>query len=96
MTGRCRACGAEVLWIRMQMTRRKMPVDAEPVWIRPAPGGDSFVKADGTIVIGEKAGDALDDPDVRLEEAYESHFATCPDGARFRNRKPRTRPSGYR
>ena len=73
-----------------------MPVDAEPVWVIPGPG-NSFVTADGRIVVGRKIGDAWDDdPDANIIEVYESHFATCPMGGQFRNRKPRTRPSGYR
>ena len=96
MTNQCRGCGAEVLWIRMQTTRRKMPVDAEPVWIRKETGGDSFITKNGLIIFGKKVGDAFDDPDTELIECYESHFATCPVGGQFRNRQPRTRAPGYR
>lgn len=98
MTNQCRGCGAEVIWIRMQATRRKMPVDAEPVWIRQTSGGNTFMRIDGTVVIGEKVGDAYDteDPDANLIKCYESHFATCPVGGQFRNRQPRTRAPGYR
>ena len=97
MTNQCRGCGAEVLWIRMQTTRRKMPVDAEPVWVLQVTGGDTFLRKDGTVVFGRKIGDAWDDdPDTELIECYESHFATCPVGGQFRNRKPRTRAPGYR
>ena len=96
MGNKCNGCGAEIIWIRTQENRRKMPVDAEPVWVIPAPG-NSFVTADGRIVVGRKIGDAWDDdPDTNIIEVYESHFATCPMGGQFRNRKPRTRPSGYR
>ena len=96
-TSICRGCGAEVRWIRTQANRRKMPVDAEPVWVLLCSGGDSFVRADGSIVFGRKIGDAWDDdPDANVIECYESHFATCPVGGQFRNRAPRTRPSGYR
>ena len=96
-TSICRGCGAEVRWIRTQANRRKMPVDAEPVWVLLCSGGDSFVRADGSIVFGRKIGDAWDDdPDANVIECYESHFATCPVGGQFRIRKPRTRPSGYR
>lgn len=98
MTNRCRGCGAEVIWIRMQLTRRKMPVDAEPVWIRLEGGGNTFIRLDGTTVTGRKIGDAYDDedPDSNLLECYESHFSTCPVGGQFRNRQPRTRAPGYR
>ena len=96
MTNVCRGCGAEVTWIRMKATGRKMPADAEPVWVLRDVHGDSFVTADGGIVIGRKVGDAYDDPEGEVVQAYESHFATCPVGGKFRNRSPRTRAPGYR
>ena len=97
MTNQCRGCGAEVIWIRTINNRRKMPVDAEPVWVLLSAGLDSFVTLDGRILFGKKIGDAWDDdPDAKVVEAYESHFATCPVGGQFRNRKPRTRAPGYR
>ena len=96
MTSRCRGCGAEVVWIRTTDTGRKMPVDAEPVWILQG-GRDSFVTKDVGIVFGRKIGDAWDDdPDANVIQAYESHFATCPVGGQFRNRAARTRAPGYR
>ena len=49
MTSRCHGCGAEVIWIRTKAEHRKMPVDAEPVWILTG-GRDSFVKKDGNII----------------------------------------------
>ena len=97
MTNRCSGCGAEILWIRTAGTGKKMPVNAEPVWVLPMSGGNTFVRGDGSIVIGRRIGDAWDDdPDANVIEAYESHFATCPMGGQFRNRKPRTRAPGYR
>ena len=97
MTNRCRGCNAEVMWIKTTASRRKTPVDAEPVWILLTPGGDTFFRADGSIIFGRKIGDAWDDdPDANVIEGYESHFATCPVGGKFRNRKPRTRGPGYR
>lgn len=97
MISRCRGCSAEVIWIRTETNRRKMPVDAEPVWILPCAEGKPFFRKDGTIVIGRRIGDAWDDdPDANVVEAHESHFATCPAGGQFRNRKPRTRAPGYR
>jgi hypothetical protein len=96
MTNKCRGCGAEVIWIRTTANRRKMPVDAEPVWILPE-GRDSFVTKAGSIIFGRKIGDAWDDDqDANVIQAYESHFATCPVGGQFRNRAPRTRAPGYR
>lgn len=74
-----------------------MPVDAEPVWIRVEAGGDTFVRGDGSIVFGRRIGDAYEaEEGDTLMEVMESHFATCPAGGQFRNRKPRTRAPGYR
>ena len=96
MTDRCRGCQAEVIWIRTAGARRKMPIDAEPVWIRKESGGDVFLTKSGGVIFGKKVGDAFDDPEAEVVEAHESHFATCPVGGQFRNRKPRTRAPGYR
>ena len=96
MTSVCRGCGKPVIWIRTKQGR-KMPVDAEGVWILLDPKGDSFVTADGTITFGRKIGDAWDDdPDANAVLVFESHFATCPVGGQFRNRQARTRAPGYR
>ena len=97
MLSRCAGCGAEIEWIRTAASRRKMPVDAEPVWILIGGGTDSFVTADGKIIHGRRIGDAWDDdPDANAVQAYISHFATCPVGGQFRNRAQRTRAPGYR
>ena len=98
MTSRCRGCGAEVIWMKTPM-KRKIPVDAEPVWIIVGcPGRKTFIKKDGGFIFGLKVGDAFDDqdPEIELAECYESHVATGPVGAEFRNRAPRTRAPGYR
>ena len=93
---RCRGCQAEVIWIRTSMGK-KMPCDVEPVWVLPETGGNTFVRKDGSILTGRKIGDAWDDdPDATVIECYESHFATCPVGGKFRSRAPRTRAPGYR
>ena len=98
MTNRCKGCGAEVIWKKTPMGK-KIPVDPEPVWIDIGSAERrSYLRKDGSFIFGRKVGDAYDDddPDSNLIEAYESHFATCPDGARFRNRQPRNRAPGYR
>ena len=97
MTNRCRGCGSEVIWVKTIVNRKKMPIDAEPVWVLPDSSGKTFIREDGTMVTGRKIGDAWDDdPDANVIEAHESHFATCPVGGQFRNRQPRTRAPGYR
>ena len=92
---KCKGCGAEVIWVKTIENRRKMPIDAEPVWVLPEPGGNTFILESGQFVTGRKIGDAWDDdPDANVIEAHESHFATCPVAEKFRNRKPRTRAPG--
>ena len=85
-TTACRGCGKEIAFIKTEKGK-SMPVDPEPVWIRMEAGGNPFMRADGTYVYGHKAGDADDDPDSNLIEAYISHFATCTEPEAFRKRK---------
>ena len=92
----CRGCGAEVIWVKTITGRKKMPLDAEPVRVKVESGGKADFRKDGYVVIGRIVGDAYDDPEGEVVEAHESHFATCPVGGQFRNRKPRTRAPGYR
>lgn len=87
----CRGCGAEIIWVKTPQ-RKRMPIDAEPVWVKLVPHGHTFVRKDGSFVFGERAGDADDDPDSNFIQAHESHYATCPVGGTFRKpRKPRER-----
>jgi hypothetical protein len=89
MLNQCQGCGAEVIWTRTKSTGQKIPLDAEPVWIRLDRGGHIYLQKDGTVLRGYEAGDADDDPDSNLIEAHRSHFATCPVGANFRKRRNR-------
>ncbi|MBE5788473.1 MAG: hypothetical protein E7325_02280 [Clostridiales bacterium] len=79
----CRGCGKEIIFIKA-CSGKTIPCDPEPVYVRQDPKGGTYVMKDGRIVFGELAGDADDDPDANLLEAYVSHFATCPVGGRFR------------
>lgn len=93
----CKGCGAEIRWIQLKSTGRKMPVDPEPVWVLPGVGRNTFIREDGGTVIGSRIGDAWDDdPDANTVQAYESHYASCPVGGQFRTRALRTRAPGYR
>ena len=83
-TTACKACGAEIAFVKTYHMGR-IPIDTEPVWVKPKSGGKPFVRLDGTMVIGYQVGDACEDPDV--EEAYISHFATCQDADRMRKRR---------
>ena len=87
-TSKCRGCGQEIRFIKT-VKGKTMPVNPEKVWVRLANGEKPYLKRDGTFVTGEIVGDAYDmnDPDSELIEAYESHFATCPEAGRFRGRR---------
>lgn len=81
---RCRSCRAEIIWVVLAPKGRPHPVDAEP-------------RSDGSIRIvdGPPAGlwphRALRAYVLPIEERgpldeplYVSHFATCPESARWR------------
>ena len=93
----CRACGAEIFFIKTA-SFKTVPVNADPVYVHQQSGGKPYIRIDGSTVIGFIAGDAEDDPDANLIQAYESHFATCQAADEFRKKRKRerTRPSGYR
>ena len=87
----CKGCGAPIVYVRT-VSGQKMPIDAEPVWVRLSTGGHTFIRPDGSFVFGTRAGDADDDPDANFIEAHENHKVTCPVGGKSRKaRKPRER-----
>jgi hypothetical protein len=78
--GKCRSCGADVLWVQWRSGKR-MPVDAVPD-MRPPPKG-------GTLVLFVSHGklfvhtyDAVADGPKR--NRFTSHFATCPEAGEWR------------
>ena len=84
---KCRGCGAPIVWIKMMGSGKKMPVNEDPVLVMMSQGTDSFIRTDGVVIMGCKIGDAYDDyPDDNVVEAYESHFATCPQANHYRRR----------
>jgi hypothetical protein len=87
MTTRCKGCGQEIIWIKTRLGK-KMPLDTETVWVLPGRGGSAYFLKSGTIIYGQKVGDAYDndDPDSNLIECHESHFATCKKANDFRNK----------
>ena len=66
----CRACGAEIAFIKT-VKGKTMPVDPEAVSFTPAGGPEAFVMLYGRVVRGvrRKNGSAA---------GFVSHFATCP------------------
>lgn len=104
--GRCRACKAEIAWVPTQRGKW-MPVDAKPYFVvRELPRGwkgqrAAVVTDDGAVVWGIIIGQ-----DDSLREAAEiarlvggtvgrrPHWASCPDAARFSERKGAARRGG--
>lgn len=86
---KCRGCGAEIIWIKMYGSGKRMPVDAEQVDVLLyGPGSNTFIRSDGVTITGAEIGDAWDDdPDANIVKAYRSHFATCPAAGQFRRGK---------
>ena len=62
--------------------------------LRMDPAGELFITADGRAITGYEAGDADDDPDSNLMEAYVPHKGHCINNGRAP--RARRRPSGYR
>ncbi len=75
--GKCRSCGAAILWVKSARTGTLMPLDAAPV-----ENGNIFIK-DGLAVVlsGDLFETMLDGP------RYQSHFASCPNAAKHRKTK---------
>jgi hypothetical protein len=76
-TTKCRACAAEVIWLKNRDTDKAAPIDA-----RPTPGGNVVIVAGGRYAVLKK--DEVPEPGT---PRYTSHFATCRDAARFRAAK---------
>lgn len=78
--GKCRSCGAAILWVTMEPSGKKNPLDAEP-----SPNGNIVASEGGKGMVVK--GDQL----LQLREAgsplYLSHFASCSGAAQ--HRKPR-------
>jgi hypothetical protein len=82
--GKCRSCGAEIGWIRTK-AGKNMPVDAKPIpfveWLE----GDTLVTEEGeTFRAYPSVALPADAKDVKF--AYRSHFATCPQADKWRNK----------
>ena len=91
MATKCRACGKDILFIETALYK-KMPVDAEPVYIVPEEGPQrgrqvgTYILPTGGTIRGQIVRDADIDGNTELRLAYVSHFATCTNPERFRKR----------
>jgi len=75
---KCRSCGAAIFWAKTR-AGKNVPIDAEP-------------RADGNLRI-RRVDDLAwilsgDDDSIAGFQRHVSHFATCPDSAKWR--KPKT------
>lgn len=83
---KCKTCGAPIVWIKT-FAGKKMPVNEDPVLVLMSHGTEKFIRTDGVMITGCRVGDGYDDyPDDNVVEAYESHFATCPQANEHRRR----------
>lgn len=81
--GKCRACGAPIVWVRTQ-AGKAMPCDAKVRWYTAAPNGRlKFVLITGEVVAGELAEDLKNATGI----GHISHFATCPNADDFRRKR---------
>lgn len=75
----CRSCNAPVVWARTAFQNVPMPLDWEP-----ASDGNILVLNEDRIIRAV----VLPPGDERIatQTTYTSHFATCPDGGKWRRR----------
>lgn len=74
---RCRACGAEIIWIKMT-SGKAMPCDKTETPFRLDPAGDLVL-----VTPQGKTARGIYDPDGGCT-GYVSHFATCPAASSYR------------
>lgn len=89
---RCRACGAEISFIKTK-AGKTMPVDCASQYFHPDPAGSQlYVLIDGTTCRGEQLPMGTIDPDQKI--GFVSHFATCPEADKFRKPRKSDRKKG--
>ena len=82
MSATCSACHAPIRWAKSAVSGKPAPFDATPSPV----AGNARILDNGTVeVLG---GFSLEEARRYKERLYVSHFATCPDAAKFRARKP--------
>lgn len=82
--GKCRGCGAEIVWIKTE-AGKSMPCNPGmvPFWERPWAPGKVVLPGSGKVISCD-----LDGPRDELTGfGYISHFSTCPQARGFRRKK---------
>jgi hypothetical protein len=76
----CRGCGAAIIWIRTP-GGKSIPCDPEQILYRKQSGGGiKIVTPNGEVLSAELESNSNEADGI----GYVSHFATCPEGGRFR------------
>lgn len=89
-TTKCRACGAEIMFIK-SVAGKTIPVNAEQITYEQKAGGSmKVVTPNGEVISGELAVD----PQKATGIGYISHFATCPEADSFRKKRKSDRKRG--
>lgn len=78
--GFCKGCGAQILWIRTA-AGKSMPCDPKVIFFTPGGGPETFVTSEGKTERGKRSRDG--------QIGYISHFATCPQSQRFKQKENR-------
>lgn len=82
-TSFCRACGAEIGFIKT-VAGKTIPVNPEEVVYEQKAGGSlKIVTPNGEVLSAERPAD----PQKATGIGYISHFATCPEADKFRKRR---------
>jgi hypothetical protein len=77
----CRSCHAEIIWVTMAASGRRMPLDAVPT-----PDGTVAVDGNGLAVV--LTGQHLERAKAATVHLFRSHFASCVNAKQ--HRKART------
>jgi hypothetical protein len=76
-TSRCRSCNADMVWVVMRASKRRMPLDA-----RPLDEGTIAVDAIGRAEV--LTGEALEGARLAGVALYQSHYVSCPQRRQWR------------
>lgn len=86
----CRACGAEIGFIKT-VAGKTIPVNPEEVAYEQKAGGSlKIVTPNGEVLSAERPAD----PQKATGIGYISHFATCPEADKFRKQRKSDRKKG--